>query len=583
MSRSCVAWHPAIAALRRPTLLSMLALLAGCTTLFSHTNEPLRPPEPGTGSGFQAGEPIKGRATFAVDGRRGNERVLFFLALSGGGSRAAYLAGATMLRLQTVYDDVDLLREVDVMSSVSGGSLPAAYYAISRDQSLPLAGGLAPLQAKTSPSDKLKIDAKGATVSCSAPLDAGERERLGAALASPRTADAERVVELCKQARLNDLRPWNPEVVRDAMSRNYVLRWVGNWFRPNNIALYWFTAYNRSDIMAQTFQNNLYDRGLLGFALTFRDINPQRPYLIINSTNTTEQAIESGPLSDPYAFGSVFTFTEEDFRTRVNSPIATYSIARAVAASSAFPVVFPYMTLRDYRTESLPECAHATPAQAAQCERYVHMFDGGNSDNLGLKSVKRALFELGVAGKLADYDRVVVLVVDAFIKPRGTSRLMADPRSPLDRIVDSNVIEAVDSLLQENRANRIEEFKGAVLRGGMDCERDKQSLPPGLCASIGRLPNAELDLRQQLVFYHFGFDDVEALDPGLKQKLDRIPTSFQIDDQDVKNIDEAVERVLTPDNACLRQIRAIVRGEAGPATTSRAICEGIDLPRTRKK
>jgi predicted acylesterase/phospholipase RssA len=561
----------------------MLALLAGCTTLFSYTNESLRPPEPGSGSSFQTGEPLKGRATFAVDGRRGNDRVLFFLALSGGGSRAAYLASATMLRLQTLYDDVDLLREVDVMSSVSGGSLPAAYYAISRDQSLPLVGGLAPLQAETSPSDKLKIDAKGATVSCSAPLDAYETERLRAVLSSPKTADAERVVELCKQALLNDLRPWNPEVVRDAMSRNYLLRWVGNWFRPNNIALYWLTAYNRSDIMAQTFQNNLYDRGLLGFALTFRDINPQRPYLIINSTNTTEQVIESGPLPDPYAFGSVFTFTEEDFRTRVNSPIATYSIARAVAASSAFPVVFPYMTLRDYRTESLAECAHATPAQAAQCERYVHMFDGGNSDNLGLKSVKRALFELAVAGKLADYDRVVVLLVDAFIKPRGVSRLMADPRSPLDRIVDSNVIEAVDSLLQENRANRIEEFKGAVLRGGMDCERDKQSLPPELCKRLDKLPNGELDLRAKLVFYHFGFDDVEPLDANLKAQLDRIPTSFKIDAKDVENIDRAVELVLKPTNACLQQIRAIARGEAAPAAASRAICEGIDLPVTSKK
>ena len=579
MSRSCVAWQRTIAALCWPTF----TLLAGCTTLYSYSNEPLRPSEPAAGASFHIGPQTKSRATFAVDGGRGNDRVLFFLALSGGGSRAAHLAGATMVKLQTVYDDVDLLREVDVMSSVSGGSLPAAYYAISRDLSLPLTGALAPLAAATDkiiPAGKLKIDAKGATLTCTSPLEASEQKVLRAALASE-TSAADRIVELCKQAPLTDLRPWNATVVREAMTRNYVARWMGNWFRPNNVLLYWFTAYNRADIMAQTFQNNLYDKSLLGFQLTFQDINPYRPYLIINSTNTTEQTIESGPLADPYAFGSVFTFTEEDFRTRVNSPIATYSIARAVAASSAFPVVFPYMTLRDFRTELVPECAHATPAQAETCERYVHMFDGGNSDNLGLKSVKRALFELAVAGELDNYDRVVVLLVDAFTKPRGTSRLMADPRKPLDRLLDSNVIEAVDALLQENRGNRLEEFKGAVLRWTADCDPDKQNLPPVLCAKLGKLPKEELDLQDKLVFYHFGFEDVR--NAKLRQELNQIPTSFNIEPKDVENIDRAVQQVLTPDNACLRQIRAIVRGEAGPAAAARAICEGIDKPYTRKR
>lgn len=579
MSRSCVAWQRAIAALCWPTF----TLFAGCTTLYSYTNEPLRPPAPAAGASLDIGPQHKSRATFAVNGQRGNDRVLFFLALSGGGSRAAHLAGATMVKLQTVYDDVDLLREVDVMSSVSGGSLPAAYYAISRDESLPLVGALAPLAAaadKIIPGGKLRIDAKGATLTCTSPLEDSERKMLSAALSNEETA-TKRIVELCDQARLTDLRPWNAEVVREAMTRNYVARWMGNWFRPNNVLLYWFTAYNRADIMAQTFQNNLYDKGLLGFQLTFQDISKYRPYLIINSTNTTEQTSESGPLADPYAFGSVFTFTEEDFRTRVNSPIATYSVARAVAASSAFPVVFPYMTLRDFRTELVPECAHATPAQAATCERYVHMFDGGNSDNLGLKSVKRALFELAVAGELDNYDRVVVLLVDAFTKPRGTSRLMADPRKPFDRLLDSNVLEAIDALLQENRGNRLEEFKGAVLRWTADCDPDKQNLPPELCAKLGKLPKEELDLQDKLVFYHFGFEDVA--DDKLRQELNQIPTSFNIEPKDVENIDRAVQQVLTPDNACLRQIRAIVRGEAGPAAAAREICEGIDKPYTKRR
>ena len=49
----------------------------------------------------------------AVHGQRDNPKVLMFLALSGGGSRAAYLSAATMFAMQTRLE-ADLLAEVDV-------------------------------------------------------------------------------------------------------------------------------------------------------------------------------------------------------------------------------------------------------------------------------------------------------------------------------------------------------------------------------------------------------------------------------------------------------------------------------------
>ena len=72
-------------------------------------------------------------ATFDIKAKRGNPDVLLALALSGGGSRAAYFSASAMLKLQHVFNDVDILKEVDVVSSVSGGSLPAAYYCICKD------------------------------------------------------------------------------------------------------------------------------------------------------------------------------------------------------------------------------------------------------------------------------------------------------------------------------------------------------------------------------------------------------------------------------------------------------------------
>jgi NTE family protein len=66
--------------------------------------------------------------------------VIVWLALSGGGTRAAALAYGVMERLDEIAVTGEdgrpgtLLREVDYISSVSGGSFAAAFYALNRDR-----------------------------------------------------------------------------------------------------------------------------------------------------------------------------------------------------------------------------------------------------------------------------------------------------------------------------------------------------------------------------------------------------------------------------------------------------------------
>ena len=163
------------------------------------------------------------------------------------------------------------------------------------------------------------------------------------------------------------------------MSRNYVGRWVGNWFWPLNIAKFWLTAFDRTDIMAQTFADNLFDRTTTGVDLRFADLNPSRPNLVLNATIGSRSYDEKDRAK---LFGTVFTFTHEDFAAKLNSEIASYELARAVMASASFPAAFNYMTLGDLHEP--PGC----PDHGDAC--YVHVFDGGNSDNLGLISIKRA-------------------------------------------------------------------------------------------------------------------------------------------------------------------------------------------------
>lgn len=565
---------------RRVAAAAALALAAGCTS-FSHTNQPLRP---------ASGPVAPLRASFEIDGARGNPRVLMFLALSGGGSRAAYLSAATMLRLQTLYPEVDLLEEVDVLSSVSGGSLTAALYAASRDVALhspPLAAALPGAIAGTPLERRIEVDTPRHTLRCSAPLGAGDLPALQATLPSL-AHELHRLDTLCRQASLKQLRDWEHDAVLGLTRRNYLVRWFGNWLWPQNIARYWFTAYDRSDIMAQTLGDNLYGTRLIGGDLRFDELNPTRPYLLLNATTATDQDAPGVIAADEYAFGSVFTFTEQDFRDRLGSDLRGYSLARGVMASSAFPLVFPSQTLQDYRPGALQTYCDADREGQMKCtdRQYLHVFDGGNSDNLGLKSIKRALFQMDVEGRLT-HDRIVVVLIDAFTRPRGASRLDPDPRGTLGLLLDANVSDAVDALLQNNRGRLLGEFDSGRLRwsdGG--CKPETRELPGTLCRALAERGRPALDLSQRLVFYHFGFDDVVAADArhaGLKRRLDSIPTSFKLADGDARLLDEAVDVVIAPGNPCLQQLRELVLAQdvaPGRVAEARRICRHTEGERS---
>lgn len=498
--------------------------LTGCST-FAYYNEPVQ---------LRTESPAAERATFDIRDDRGEKDVLVMLALSGGGSRAAYFSSAVMLRLQQAFPDVDLLQEVDVISSVSGGSLPAAYYAISRDPGVRLH---AEPPALVLQQPKLHYDAATRTLTLNDALTPAEIEVLQTVFTD--SADRRQFDRLVRQQDAPSNRYWDDATVKDLMSRNYISRWFANWFWPDNIALYWFTAYDRSDIMAQTFADSLFDVDFTGRDLRFRDINPERPYLILNATNATEKVDPADP-----EFGSVFTFTKEDFRDRANSDIASYLVSRGVMTSATFPVVFNFMTLRNYNSSD------------DKHPRYLHLFDGGNADNLGLTSLKRIMLDREI-NPPQRYRKIVVMLVDSYVRSRGIDRDQADGRCWFCYVADMNVSDAVDSLLEANRANLLQDF-AERMNVSKDCA--KHNLPPAIC----RDPNLSrqiADVEKKLFFYHVRFEDSQ-----LKGRLEKIATNFRItnDKEGRPNsiyIDAAVDELVNERNECLRHIRRIVRNE----------------------
>jgi NTE family protein len=72
------------------------------------------------------------RANYGIDEKERKDGLFIGLALSGGGSRSAVFASAVMLELKRL----GILEQVDFISAVSGGALPAAYYVLEGYQGL---------------------------------------------------------------------------------------------------------------------------------------------------------------------------------------------------------------------------------------------------------------------------------------------------------------------------------------------------------------------------------------------------------------------------------------------------------------
>jgi len=277
--------------------------------------------------------------------------LLLMLAFSGGGTRAASLSYGVLEELARTPVGSEgaphrMLDEVDIISSVSGGSFTAAYYALWGDRIF-----------SDFESQFLKKDVQTGLL-------------------------------------LSVLSPWNQ--LRMASPK-----------------------FSRSDLAAEYYDDLLFK------GATFADLMKQnnRPFLSINATDV--------------ASGARFEFTQDEFDL-IGSDLSQFPISRAVAASSAFPIVLTPVVLKNFSAEHpKPEpewiksilenpttstrlkyvAAHARSYSDEQ-RRFIHLLDGGLSDNLGLRgaldrAIAREQFAQvpGVPWKLPH--RVALIVVDA--------------------------------------------------------------------------------------------------------------------------------------------------------------------------
>jgi NTE family protein len=325
--------------LKLPTFFLMLALLAsGCA------HYPVNAPLPAAGS--RAGYRFQNAAP-----QTNSDDLLMMLAFSGGGTRAATLSYGVLEELARTPAGLQeaqhrMLDEVDIISSVSGGSFTAAYYALW--------------------GDRIFLD-------------------------------------------------FESQFLKKDVQTGLLLRVLAPW---NQLRLA-STKFSRSDLAAEYYDHLLFK------GATFADLMAQsnRPFLSINATDV--------------ASGARFEFTQDEFDL-IGSDLSQFSISRAVAASSAFPICLTPVVLKNYSAEQpKPEpewiksilenptastrlkymAAHAR-SYGDEHRQFIHLLDGGLSDNLGLRgaldrAIAREQFTQmpGVPWRIPR--RVALIVVDA--------------------------------------------------------------------------------------------------------------------------------------------------------------------------
>ena len=194
--------------------------------------------------------------------------------------------------------------------------------------------------------------------------------------------------------------------------------------------------YKRSDLAQELYDETIFDRK------TYGDLVGRRPFLILNATDMTN--------------GQDFTFTQDQFDL-LGSDLRSFPVARAVAASSAFPFLLSTITVQNHTKREGPPPGFSLPpgirsaldsedddprlaAWARHQARYtdpkgppyLHLTDGGIADNTGLRALWVAMRRpdgfLRQRIERGGLERLVVIAVNAENDPlRGLGESESAP------------------------------------------------------------------------------------------------------------------------------------------------------------
>ena len=377
--------------------------------------------------------------------------ITLVLAFSGGGTRAAALAYGVLQGLRdssiTLKGETHrLLDEIDLISSVSGGSFTAAYFGLYKDQIF------------TDFEDKfLRQNIEGALFS---------------GLLSPSL---------------------------------------------------WFSERGRTEMAIDHYDDTIFN------GATFADILRQSgPAIVINASDL--------------GYGVRFSFLQEYFDL-LCSDLSSFPVARAVTASSAVPLLFNPVVLQNYDNCAQPTSLAAgrdksyiakSPQLMAVVDglnsyarkdqrKYIHLVDGGLTDNLGLLAIYEMVEVAGGAQSFMDTidgdiaQNFVVISVNASTKPQY--QIDGSNKAPT---VDDTINAASDVQLHRSNATTLELFSKSMKRWSAELSQPGKPV---------RDYFIEIDFRQ-------------IADRKRRVFVNQIPTSFSLQKEQVDSLIEAGRELL---------------------------------------
>jgi len=220
-----------------------------------------------------------------------------------------------------------------------------------------------------------------------------------------------------------------------------------NWFRL------WSPRFGRSDMAQEFYDYTIFHGATLGDLASGKG-----PAIVILATDAID--------------GIVFPFIPSQFAL-ICSDFEKFPLSRAVAASAAFPGPLTPIVLKNYAGQ----CDHKVPAWITEAlskpdptsrvyynavmmktyldpetKPYIHLIDGGVSDNLGIRGIMDTIAAQGGIvdalkdGELSKTRRVVFIIVDAQTQERPRWRL-------LDEIPGLDAMLGASSTIMINKYN----------------------------------------------------------------------------------------------------------------------------------
>lgn len=465
-----------------------LALLACAITLGACGSFPVNPP-------LAKYDPAAGYRFDQLDQGSNSDELFVILAFSGGGTRAAALSYGVLealrdTKIQWKGQSKSLLDEVDVISSISGGSFPAAYYAL-----------------------------RGARIFDEFP---------------------ERFL----------YRPIESDLLKLALSPSSIMKLAG-------------PSYGRSDLAAE-----FYEREVFGPS-SYADLVAQRrrPFVIVNATDMSS--------------GAPFPFIQDQFDL-LCSDLSGIPLARAAAASSAFPGGLTPLTFRNYAGNcgyqqplwvELAVKDHQSRANLQRTARaenrlsytdperprnFIHLTDGGVADNLGLREPMTAIHSIDNSWSVLrlinrkKIDKLVVIVVNAATDPATRRDQTPDVPSVIDTVTTAANVPlgnySTDTLEILRRTRK--EFEDPInqING---CK--------ALAAAKGAQCTLDILAPHQVEFYpiEVGFDYIDSAVE--RNWFKNLPTTLELPRETVDRL-RAVGRRILGEDAEFRRLMDGVKG-----------------------